>query len=415
MTELRVLPQEEVSEQGTPRALILNENIPHIIKYMGSKRSIIQYVVDGINACYTGGQVVDLFAGSGVLSGALRGQTDMLSNDIQSYSAILSKTYLGPYDWSNYEEVLGSVITASQQRVDAINEKYPELVFDYNRDFTMEEFHKIEKSQQELINYNFNDTDYHLFMKNFSGTYWTFQQCAWIDSIRSVADDYKDSQYYYPILSSLMFAMSYNSQSTGHYAQYRDATSEKSMLDILIYRRKEILPFFTRKFNEFREQLGEHNYKSEVVAKDYKECLEIMEDGATVYADPPYCFVHYSRFYHALETLVKYDYPEVKHKGRYRTDRHQSPFCIKSQVEKAFVDMFDGVNKKAANLVLSYSNTGMIGLEDLIDLASVHFADSYNIEVRVQDYAHSTMGRKEDKSRDVQEALILIKREDNKL
>lgn len=411
MTELRVEPIEEILEPTTPRTLILNENIPHIIKYMGSKRSIIQYVVDGINACYTGGQVVDLFAGSGVLSGALRGQTDVLSNDIQSYSAILSKTYLGPYDWSDYEEVLGNVITASQQRVDAINERYPELVFDYNRNFTIEEFDRIEKAQQNLINYNFGDMEYHLFMKNFSGTYWTFQQCAWIDSIRSVADEYRDSQYYYPILSSLMFAMSYNSQSTGHYAQYRDATSEKSMLDILIYRRKEILPFFIRKFNEFREHLGEHNFDSQVVAMDYKDCLDIMQHGATVYADPPYCFVHYSRFYHALETLVKYDYPEVKHKGRYRTDRHQSPFCIKSQVEQAFVDMFDGVNNKEANLVLSYSNTGMIELDNLIDLARQHFTDEYNIEVRVQDYEHSTMGRREDKSRNVQEALILIKRE----
>ncbi|GAJ99584.1 site-specific DNA-methyltransferase [Geomicrobium sp. JCM 19055] len=133
-----------------------------------------------------------------------------------------------------------------------------------------------------------------------------------------------------------------------------------------------------------------------------------MKENSTVYADPPYCFVHYSRFYHAIETLVRYDYPDVKYKGRYRSDRHQSPFCIRTKVESAFIELFKRVNKKNANLVLSYSNTGMIELDELIKLAKNNFDKDYKIEVRIQDYMHSTMGRKEDKSRKVQEALILI-------
>lgn len=405
---------ENINEIGinniNNNSLTVNNEIPHIIKYMGSKRSIIDYVVEGINECYTGGQIVDLFAGSTVLSGALRGQAPILSNDIQSYSSILAETYLRSYNWKNYNGILDEVVSKSIQIVDEIKSKFPELTFNYNIDFTLDEFNNLEKRQQELIDYDFGDVPNHLFMKNYSGTYWTYEQCIWIDTIRGVAEEYKDTDIYYPILSSLMFAMSYNSQSTGHYAQYRDATNEKSMNDILIYRRKEILPYFIRKFTEFMEQLGEHDVKSKVVSMDYKDCLDIMDDGATVYADPPYCFVHYSRFYHAIETLVKYDYPDVLFKGRYRTDRHQSPFCIKTKVENAFVEMFERVNHKNANLVLSYSNTGMIGLDDLIEIAKQRFEDGYSIEIRVQDYEHSTMGRREDKSRNVQEALILVKR-----
>lgn len=41
--------------------------------------------------------------------------------------------------------------------------------------------------------------------------------------------------------------MAYNSQSTGHYVQYRDADTSKSMDDILIYR-KNIKDFFKTKF-----------------------------------------------------------------------------------------------------------------------------------------------------------------------
>lgn len=129
-----------------------------------------------------------------------------------------------------------------------------------------------------------------------------------------------------------------------------------------------------------------------------------------MYADPPYAFVHYSRFYHALETLVKYDYPEVDHKGRYRTDRHQSPFCKRTEVDGAFSLMFKKVKEKRANLILSYSNTGMISLDEIMTLANKTFGDIYNISVREENHTHSTMGRKDDKSKDVQEYLIIAKR-----
>jgi len=391
--------------------LKVEQNIPHIIKYMGSKRKIIEFVVNGINECYTGGTVVDLFAGSTVLSGALRNQVPMISNDIQRYSSILANTYLSSYDWdSRYPNILTEVIRKATNIVNEFKNQYPDLVFDYSPELKLEEFNKLEKAQQELIERDFSSFPYHLFVKNYSGTYWSFEQCLWIDAIRGVANEYQDDDIYYPIISSLMFAMSYNSQSTGHYAQYRDANTESSMKDILTYRRKQILPFFERKFLEFKETLGINDKEHRVVSYDYLDCLNEMPNKSTVYADPPYCFVHYSRFYHAIETLVRYDYPEVKFKGRYRTDRHQSPFCVRTKVKNAFKQMFEKINEKQSNLVLSYSDTGMIDLDELIQLAESIFNVNYTIETRLEDYLHSTMGRAEDKSREVLECLVLIKR-----
>lgn len=392
------------------QTLSYNENVPHVIKYMGSKRQILDFVIRGISNVYTGGTVCDLFAGSSVLSGALRNNVPILSNDIQNYSRILANTYLSSYDWNENPNILNDIVNEASRRVDLFFSNYPRLVFEYSSDLTLKQFNELERQQQRLIDYDFSQSQYHLFAKYYSGTYWSFKQCVWIDSIRSVADDYRETSYYYAILSCLMFAMSYNSQSTGHYAQYRDANTESSMNDIMIYRQKEVLPFFIRKFEEFQNVLGENNHPYQVVSMDYLDCLDLLEPNSTVYADPPYCFVHYSRFYHAIETLVLYDYPEVKFKGRYRTDRHQSPFCIHTKVANAFRRMFQKVNCSHSNLVLSYSNTGMIELEKLIQLAKETFDNSVTIDVWTQDYEHSTMGRREDKSRDVKEALILVKR-----
>lgn len=392
------------------RVLQAEVNTPHIIKYMGSKRQIIDYVIEGINDSYTGGQVVDLFAGSSVLSGALRNQVPMLSNDIQQYSSVLATTYLNSYEWAKYPNVLNDVVSNATEKVEMFKSAFPDLSFDYSDTLTLEQFNELELEQRKLIDKDFSAFTHHLYVKNYSGTYWSYEQCLWIDAIRGVAEKYKDHQVYSVILSSLMYAMSYNSQSTGHYAQYRDANKESSMKDIMIYRKKKILPFFVRKFTEFQETLGKHELTHKVVSMDYLDCLDISEPNSTIYADPPYCFVHYSRFYHAIETLVRYDYPEVKYKGRYRTDRHQSPFCIRTKVKDAFLQMFEKVNAKKSNLVLSYSDTGMIDLDELINLAESIFNGDYEVEVRLEDYAHSTMGRAEDKSRNVLECLVVIKR-----
>ncbi len=260
------------------------------------------------------------------------------------------------------------------------------------------------------MGFNFGNLSHHLFIKYYSGTYWSYQQCLWIDALRKVADEYKNTPVHYVILSSLMFAMSYNSQSTGHYAQYRDATNLSSKTDILIYRQKEMLPYFINKFKQLHSYLDKNDINHKVTSLDFAKCLDEIEPNSLVYADPPYAFVHYSRFYHALETLVKYDYPDVDHKGRYRTDRHQSPFCKRTEVKPAFTKIFSKIKVKNSNLILSYSNTGMISLYEILDIAKKTLGNNYEVKTKEVAYKHSTMGRKDDKNKDVQEYLIIAKR-----
>lgn len=391
-----------------------NRNYPNFIKYMGSKTKILDFIMNGIKEAYIeGGKVVDLFAGSATLSGALRGHASVISNDIQVYSKVLADAYLNNYDWYSNLNVIDDIVNEATT-------KYHELIlqnkingkkFIYSDNMTLKEFNEIEKEQQKLIDRKRWNGDYYLFAKYFSGTYWNYDQCVWIDAYKYVADTYVDQSFKPAILTALMFAMSYNAQSTGHYAQYRDAGNEKSMKDIMIYRKKEITPYVKRKLIELRDSMShEQGFEFETMAKDYKDCLRDIPNNSTIYADPPYCFVHYSRFYHAIETLIRYDYPEVSFKGRYRTDRHQSPFCIKSQVTEAFRELFVLTSKKASNLVLSYSNTGMITIDEINLLAS-EIMKNYTIEIMTMDYKHSTMGRKIDKFKDVQEAMIIIKRD----
>ncbi len=405
--EQDIVPQQEERVNLLER---YDPKVPHITKYMGSKRNILKFVIDSINDIYFSGKVCDLFAGTSILSGALGKLIPMHSNDIQEYSAILANTYLSNYNWEEIEkDILDTIIDKANTYINEIKVLHPDLIFSYAGQMTLAQFVELEKQQQNLIDHNFGTLSHHLFIKCYSGTYWSFEQCLWIDALRKVADEYRGTSLFYVIMSSLIYAMSYNSQSTGHYAQYRDATKKSSKDDILIYRLREIAPYFKAKFEQLKGYLGKNSLEHKITSLDYRKCLDEIEPGTLVYADPPYAFVHYSRFYHALETLVKYDYPEVDHKGRYRQDRHQSPFGRKTEVSDAFKSLFKKVGDKRSSIVLSYSNTGMITLEEILLIATEAMGSSYDISYREEDYKHSTMGRSDDKSKEVKEYLVIAK------
>lgn len=390
--------------------LAVDSKIPHVLKYMGSKREIIDFVTAAIDELGVSNTwFCDLFSGTSVVGASLKGKYNIHSNDIQSYSGVLAKTYLADLKTNIPVTAIDLVKEEATALVNEFRAMYLDLDFDYNSTNDIKKIISIEKAQQGLIEKEFH-IGFHLFAKYYSGTYWNFEQCVWIDSLRCVAEKYKDKPLYFAIMSSLISAMSYVSQSTGHYAQYRDI-NEKNIDDILIYRRRNIWNYFERKFRELSITLnGTATKEYRITNLDYLDCLRMIEKGSIVYADPPYQSVHYSRFYHALETLVRYDYPAVSHKGRYREDRHQSPFCKKTTVNQAFTALFKGVNDKDANLALSYSDTGMINLLQIKDLAKEIFKTGYSVTVLEKDHIHSKMGRSDEKQQDVTEYIILFKK-----
>lgn len=389
---------------------LVESKIPHLLKYMGSKREIIDFVKESVEALDVQTPwLCDLFSGTGVVGGSFKGQYNIHANDIQAYSSILAHTYLGEFKKFSNPTRVDKIRQKVMVFVNQFYSKHSDLNFEYDEFQSLADFAKVEKAQQDLMEKDFH-IGFHLFTKFYSGTYWSFDQCVWIDSIRAVAEQYKGKPEYYIILSSLIFAMSYTSQSTGHYAQYRDAHKESSMLDIMVYRKKELWPFFERKFIELTNSIIESPNDYKVTNLDYADCLRIVEEGSIVYADPPYQSVHYSRFYHVLETLVKYDYPKVLYKGRYREDRHQSPFCKKGTVDQAFLNLYEGAKFRNSHLILSYSDTGMISLEKIKSLGNQVFGQKYRTTVLEKDHKHSNMGRSDEKQQDVKEYAVLFKR-----
>lgn len=434
----------------------LEKDFPSVVKYMGSKTDVLTLIQNGINFLNKDyNYICDLFAGSATLSAALRNKVNVISNDIQNYSEVFARTYLDNYRWNEYPDV-ESICEAAAERVTRFNEHFSQYSnrYTYDKDFSLQELNVLEEEQRSLLDVNgWEEFDnYYLFVRYYSGTYWSYSQCVWIDSFKYVIDQYNNlEEYSNLLLTCLIYAMAYNSQSTGHYAQYRIPENDSSMEDILIYRRKNIKDFFVRKYEELKEYLSTDNqYMFQTLSYSDLECLNRIPKQTLVYADPPYCFVHYSRFYHILETLVRYDYPNVQFKGRYRDDRYQSKYCIKSEVTGAFKNMFTLVKEMQSDLLLSYSDsdTNTITFDRLIEICCNVFNKGvydqidfkrikrrsrdflknsyksskimkasdfngvleYEISIMKMPYNHSRMGRTVKKTIQVSEVLIIVKR-----
>ncbi|MFK3736140.1 DNA adenine methylase [Massilia sp. TN1-12] len=408
---------EEQSTSDDVKGRYEPRRYPQVIKYMGSKAAILGFIGSELAKVHADGRpFVDLFAGACAISGGFGHVSKVISNDIQEYSAVISSIYL-----KRAEKIGNFDIIALASKIAGANLALIPKGTQYTPNTTLDEFNKVERANRDLLNRDFSHS-HHLFTRVYSGTWWSAEQCVWIDAIREVLDDLlakgkiEKSDFDFG-LTCLMHSMAYTSQGTGHFAQYRDAKNIKGMADINKYRNASLPSIFKRKFDLLLEWNLQNviDLEHEMVSMDYRDCLASIPPSV-VYADPPYAFVHYSRFYHAMETIVKYDYPEIQHvgnkivKGRYRVGRHQSPFCIKTKVKQAFIDLFDGVKKSDSDLLLSYSNTGMINIDELMQLAEATFGETYDVWFDHMSHTHMTMGRREDRSRTVRESLIMARK-----
>jgi adenine-specific DNA methylase len=140
---------------------------------------------------------------------------------------------------------------------------------------------------------------------------------------------------------------------------------------------------------------------------DFRNTLRRVDAQTVIYADPPYTRDHYSRFYHVLETLCLGDLPVLTttslngvgpvSRGVYRSDRHQSPFCIKSQAPAAFDELFGGAQRLNAPLLVSYSpfsdgeHPRLMTIEQIVRIARGYYP---RVEVRAAgEIARSRLNR----------------------
>ena len=331
------------------------------IRYMGAKSRLLDFIVPNIlEMTNDNDTVVDIMAGSYAISYALKKYRRVVSNDIQQYSAII-----------------GEALMLNQDTTISSDTALDELASNYQ--------------------FNLEFQKFNLFYTCYADTYFSKSQCLDIDSIRyaisCIDNKFKSALY----MCALMNAMCLVQSTPGHFAQYMPNTN----LRIQKLQQMSMFDEFLRSCNLYSDIVFS-KFDNRVMCDDFHNILnfELLGRPALIYLDSPYTQEQYSRFYHVLETVTRYDWPEVKFKAKYRCDRFMSRFCYKSSVEGEFKSIFECCKDNNVKLLVSYSNKGVISVDNLINVASHFFGD---VEIIQHEYFHSTQGKG---SKSVNEILL---------
>ncbi len=328
-----------------------NYNQIKTIRYMGNKNKLLDFIIPEIKKITKKGEIIcDLMSGTGAIAYALKDKYTVYTNDIQYYSYIINK----------------AIIENNEITIDKNT-----AILDLEKSFL--------KNQTEK-KYNF-------FEKNFTDTYFSGPQCCEIDSIRYAIDQIKNEYKKDLYLTALMFSMSKCESTSGHFAQYLPK-DHKRLVEL---RKKSIWKEMLIKCDDFNS-LVMRDFNNKSFNLDYKELFKRKDfkDVSCVYIDTPYTCEQYSRFYHVLETVTKYDNPKLEFKAKYRTDRFMSNFSLRTKVKQEFKDMLSFLSKENKKVVLSYSTKGLVPIDELEFIFSKTFNHYKLIE---KDYKHSTQGK----------------------
>lgn len=331
------------------------------MRYMGTKYNLLEFLIPHLKTLIDPGKTfVDLMSGTNSVSYAMKPFYKIISNDIQEYTR-----HIG---------------------IALIKNNYTNITYkDYEKDIS------------DNISNNFT---HDLFLKYYKNTYFSKKQCVDIDNIRYAIDRVNDKTKKSLYFISLFYAMGYAQLTTGHFAQYLPNNHPR------IKPLKSISILKTFKKRVLENKIIFSNFKNEVYTDNYRKLLDDknlnkLNTVGLIYVDPPYSSAQYSRFYHILETVTKYDYPIINYKGKYRSDRFQSDFCYKDRVLKEFDFIFQQAYKIGSNVAVSYSTKGIANPGDIANIAKRYFRKT---AIFSKAYHHSKLGS--GIVRDINEILI---------
>jgi len=271
----------------------------HNRRYIGNKYKLIKWIFSILDKECKGDSFADIFAGTGVVAAvASKHFNEIILNDFLHSNHAVYKAFFDKENWSR--------------------EKINNIIKDYN-------------------NINGGDLDENYFSINFGGKYFSKNSAKIIGFIRENIEENKNKlteREYYILMASLLYSTDKIANTVGHY----DAYFKKEFIEDNFFMRP-IDPVEVKAVSIFREDAN-------LLVR------QIQTD--IVYIDPPYNSRQYSRFYHILETLTKWDKPELHGVALKPKPENMSDYCRVSAKDR-FAELVNDINAKY--LVVSYNNT----------------------------------------------------------
>lgn len=341
------------------------------MRFLGNKKRMlenIQYVIDINNI--NGEVFCDLFAGSGSVGDYFKDKFKIISNDYLYFSSLINKAKLSNNTIPNFSNFI---------------EKFGQNPFDYFNSKTY-----IADSQYFIAN-NYSPLG--------GRQYFSVENAIKIDGIRiEIETLYKDfvlsTNEREFLLASLIESVMGVSNTTGTYEAFLKTWDRRALKQFIL------------------EPIVINNVKplanNSVYNKDSNELIRAI-NGDILYIDPPYTITDYNAAYHLLESIAKYDYPQINGiTGRRKETHGKSKYTRKEQALINFEDLFR--QAQFDDILISYSTQGLVSVEELCSLAK-HFAKNKEVKVYHFPYREYKNIRQSKKGENLNEVIIYFKKD----
>ena len=228
----------------------------------------------------------------------------------------------------------------------------------------------------------------------YGGHYFSPLQAIYLDCLRSAIP--RRSPHRMAALAALVQTASTCAASPGHTAQPFGPTASAEP-----YLRHAWTKDVVQCVRHHAERLTVIFSKKEGVALsgDANTIASSLSDGDLVFIDPPYSSVHYSRFYHVLETIAVGRYIEVSGVGRYppRELRPRSRYSVPSESGLALYQLLEAIGKCRSGVIVTFpagvASNGLSG-QRVIDIAHNWFnVDCIKVKSRFSTLGGNTRNR----------------------
>lgn len=315
------------------------------MNYIGSKLSLLEFLEDSINKVVGSDCKIfcDLFSGTGIVGAYFKQKGyQIIANDIQYYSFVLTKHYVGNSKDLKFLGLPKNLSGTSQQ---IIEDRAGNIIEYLNRLKGVKGF--IYK------NYCLGGTK----NKEFPRQYFSDENGMRCDAIRMKIEEWlndkkiTENEYYF-LLASLLESIDKYANTAAVYGAFLKKL-KKSAAERMIMRPAKII-----------KDGDNHKIYNEDINKLIKKIK-----GDILYLDPPYNHRQYAPNYHVLETIAKYDNPVLKGKTGLRNYEHQkSLYCQKAKAKEAFNNLI--MDAKVKYIFLSYNNEGIMSDKEIKEIMS---------------------------------------------
>ncbi len=390
------------------------------IRYMGNKQQLAGEVAVFCESRYDGRRLVDLFGGMGSVAGAAAASgRNVWVNDIQSYAQLATRCLIASSEQPPPADLTRrALLPAYRRNLAALRERYAADLESERHVLRRGDIGALRRLQDDwrhpgndagvaaevrIIRDEGDDGPWRLATLLFAWGYFGLRQATELDSIRYAIDDAQahgiiGTDHADWLRLAWLQTASRIASAPGHFAQFLRPTSTAGARRILAARRRAGWDSLLEDVSTLRPY-GDSAWRANnrILGKDALEIwpeLDALEVGPAIYyADPPYSKDHYSRYYHVLETLTRYDYPDAEGAGRYRPDRFRSTFAVKTEVVGSVRTIASEVAARDSVLLLSYPSTGLLTAQLGIDPAALLGEYFEDVQLAIARAArHSTLG-----------------------